>query len=367
MTHIVIKHVISPQTRTPNLMLLFLACVNVYANAHKCLCAHISILLRRVMTDSPPVITRRRNGTVASCEPCRKRKTRCDHRRPVCSRCRQRNEQLTCVYHPAPLTKKSGLNRPDSLVASDGLAEPVVLPDPISHALPPASIAATSPFSITTNHHPERAVDGFVAEASPDPIVQAPAQRFGRPCSKTITREQVASVAQVLGRLRDSGFLQHLVTTYYSASQASVIPSSLISSALPSLTETINAFNLFNGTADDNAELLRLSEAVLCSTATQINIDASLTPSGFMGLYTGATLRLEYLGIVFSVAARSCLIGLARDTRQRDDFIQDMFSCSTTCLKLARKITPVNDMLVWFGQDHFMLTACVEGDSSKFV
>ena len=309
------------------------------------------------MTDSPPDITRRRNGTIASCEPCRKRKTRCDHQRPVCKSCQQRGEHLTCFYHPAPLTRKLILDPRDGLVASDDLAK---------HPPPRTSIGTASTFLTASSHYPERGVNDFLAEAPAQQIVEASAHRL-RPCSTAIHRERVASVAQVLGHLRDSDFIRNLVTTYYSASQASVIPSSLVSSALSSLTDTINAFGLFNGTVDDNAQLLRLSETVLCSTSAQINIDDSLTPSSFMGLYIGDTLRLEYLGIVFSVAARSCLIGLAVDGRQCDAFIRDMFSCSTTCLRLAREVTPVNDMLVWFGQDHLMLMACIEGDSSGFA
>ncbi|EFR02296.1 hypothetical protein MGYG_05294 [Nannizzia gypsea CBS 118893] len=280
--------------------------------------------------------TRRRNGTIASCEPCRKRKTRCGHERPVCNSCQQRGLSSTCFYRPSPVKKgRSNLRG----TAAD------------SHPLLPQA---------SNNHLSGRGIHQFLAQD----IVETSAHRF-RPSPEAIRREQVVSIAKVLGYLRDCELLCNLVTAYYSASQASVIPSSLISSALPSLIQTINKFGLFNDTADDGPGLLRLSEDVLCSTSAQININASLTPSDFMGLYTGDTLRLEYLGIVFSVAARSCLIGLAKEGRQHDAFIQDMYSYSTICLRLAREVAPINDMLVWFGQDHLMLTACIEGDLSE--
>ncbi|GKZ25096.1 hypothetical protein AbraIFM66951_001590 [Aspergillus brasiliensis] len=41
-------------------------------------------------------ILRRRNGRRAACEPCRKRKLACDHDQPTCQRCRKHS--LECVY-----------------------------------------------------------------------------------------------------------------------------------------------------------------------------------------------------------------------------------------------------------------------------
>ncbi|EED16901.1 conserved hypothetical protein [Talaromyces stipitatus ATCC 10500] len=49
--------------------------------------------------------TKRRNGQLSSCEPCRKAKLRCDHATPICGRCTQRGQQSTCIYHPAPMTQ----------------------------------------------------------------------------------------------------------------------------------------------------------------------------------------------------------------------------------------------------------------------
>lgn len=54
--------------------------------------------------------SRRRNHSLASCEPCRKSKTRCDHRKPICASCQRRG--LQCWYHPAPMTKQRNSQRP---------------------------------------------------------------------------------------------------------------------------------------------------------------------------------------------------------------------------------------------------------------
>ncbi|KAJ5796726.1 uncharacterized protein N7518_005266 [Penicillium psychrosexuale] len=49
--------------------------------------------------------TPRRNGQMASCEPCRKSKLRCDHQSPTCGRCLSHGQVENCFYHPAPLTQ----------------------------------------------------------------------------------------------------------------------------------------------------------------------------------------------------------------------------------------------------------------------
>ena len=48
----------------------------------------------------------RRNGKLASCEPCRKSKLSCDHVSPICRRCQRRRQPGRYVYHPAPMTSK---------------------------------------------------------------------------------------------------------------------------------------------------------------------------------------------------------------------------------------------------------------------
>lgn len=57
--------------------------------------------------ETPQSPQNRRNGKASSCEPCRLSKVRCDHRRPICSRCYTKGRQAQCIYHPAPLSRPS--------------------------------------------------------------------------------------------------------------------------------------------------------------------------------------------------------------------------------------------------------------------
>lgn len=309
------------------------------------------------------IIPRRRNGTIASCEPCRKRKLRCDHGQPICERCRQRGQDSTCIYHPAPLSQRPGLIIEDRSPRSSPSLRPGTSSYHARQRCDSVLVSKLSVFNANTKYHPARKVNDFLTEATRELVTDSNPEPFSTQ-SKSIYGEQIELVAEILRVLRDFDTIHNLLTKYYSTSQASIIPSPLILSALPSLSESAIR-SLFDGEAEGNDQLSHLAEEVLISTSSQINITALMSPSEFMHQYTGKNLRLEFLGIVFSVAARSCLIGLAQDGEQRDAFAQDLYCCSTICLRLARELTPLNDMLVWLGQDHLMLTACIEGDSSK--
>ena len=81
---------------------------------------HLDLKFVNAITHSIDRNSNRRNGKPASCEPCRKNKTKCDHTIPTCNRCHQRGITDKCFYHPAPLTK-----RPDTLVGDGQRTTPL--------------------------------------------------------------------------------------------------------------------------------------------------------------------------------------------------------------------------------------------------
>ncbi|KAI1763101.1 hypothetical protein GGR53DRAFT_521185 [Hypoxylon sp. FL1150] len=83
-------------------------------------------------TTSQPSQPRRPNGRLVACDPCRKRKLACDHMRPVCSRCRKRKQDESCVYPVAP-PKTSG---PKSPLPSPA---PSMQPTSARHRPPPSN------------------------------------------------------------------------------------------------------------------------------------------------------------------------------------------------------------------------------------
>lgn len=306
---------------------------------------------------------RRRNGIIASCEPCRKRKLRCDHELPACHRCRRRGEHASCYYHPAPLTHIQSSVLQEKANVPEGVFRSRSLQYPPASPLQPTSINDVDDLPIVKDFYPEREVNNFLAEALVEHNIDTISSLA---CAHRENEEHITSIVGVLSCLCEFDLIRNLLITYYSASQALVIPGPLILKGLASISEVLALLGVFDHVGDDNQQLVFLSKAMLRSTSAPLTITASLKPSDFIGLYTGKNLRLEYLSIVFSIAARSCLLGLATDGEQHGAFIQKMYSSSKTCLRLAQQLAPVSDILIWSAQEYLNLAACIEGDSSKW-
>ncbi|KAF2163517.1 hypothetical protein M409DRAFT_57409 [Zasmidium cellare ATCC 36951] len=276
---------------------------------------------------------RRKNGKDASCEPCRKSKIRCDHARPICGRCRQRSLHSQCFYHPAPLSRKK-----------------------------PASSAAQSQDTVISTHAEETSVPESIPSTAT--ATQSANVTHLKGFSSVLNRtraEYTARIAEVLHHLRDFQTIEDLMASYWPASQSAILPGGLIMRGMPALGQTV----ALHVSSNEEDQLMQLAKRVMDSTSIRVKINASLTPEDFMDLFTGENLRLEYLGLIFSIAARSYFIGMAKNMAWKEEFLQQIYQCSTTCLQMARELTPVNDMTVWLAQDHAIMTSAIEGDSSE--
>ena len=330
-----------------------------YSDRIRLLQHHTSNLTQR-MSDAITGDLRRRNGTVASCEQCRKAKVRCDKGHP-CSRCRRRALQSKCFYHPAPLTKLPVSSQPEDL-ALNGLLSTPTFPTTTQHLIQdqsgtPASIAGTPSFTPNLESKRRHGSASILSRSS----IESGHRRFAY--SKD-TRDHVVIVAKVLSHMRHMGEISRLCHSYYASNQACIVPSGLILPALAPISAIIENYGVFRNSSDESA-LSKWAEAVLESTSTAVSTTATLTPAEFINMHTGEHLRLEYLGIILCLAARSAIFELTQENGSHDNFIRDLYWSSTACLRLAREFTPLNDAMTWLSLNDFTLTTCTEGDSSK--
>ncbi|OQE44564.1 hypothetical protein PENCOP_c002G02758 [Penicillium coprophilum] len=292
--------------------------------------------------------TSRKNGRLASCENCRKRKNRCDHTRPVCSRCQLRGLASTCFYHPAPLTRPHTTNAvgeaSTTLVDLDPLATERTDNDaPSFTQVAPNQSTLLWPSIASDAHDPGFRLPGL--GASPG----------------AIHAEHVAVVAEMLTQFRHLDMIEKLVNEYYNHSPAALVPGPLVFPAFSGLRISAPA------RAGSDRTTLQIAESVVQSTSTNLDIEVTFTPSMFCASYTGQNLRLEAVGLVFALAGRSCLLSPRRDD-QREEFVHIMFRCSTCCLQIAREIAPqVNDLMVWLSYENLLLTMSIQGDASPNV
>lgn len=175
--------------------------------------------------------------------------------------------------------------------------------------------------------------------------------------------ERATALAAVLVQIFDSKQRQklaNLVDKYYEHGNASLTPRRLIQPPVLSCLE--KAVKMVESGSHDRARCL--SEMILTETAKPAAIDASMNPERFMSIFTDEVIRLEYLGIIFAIAAFAQKMEL-NDSDRQQGFVSNMLYCSATCLRIARDVVTVNDMLLWLGHHYYILVAADKGHSSK--
>jgi len=88
-------------------------------------------------SDSGTIDQRTRNrpsemrSRLAACERCRKAKLACDHKRPVCTRCRNTNQAGICIYRDSPFKRKHASVSSPSVEPQNRLDNPQHYPRPL--------------------------------------------------------------------------------------------------------------------------------------------------------------------------------------------------------------------------------------------
>lgn len=293
----------------------------------------------------------RKNGKAASCEPCRKAKVRCDHTRPICVRCRRRGIEARCYYHPAPLTKQPA-------------PPPVLSPPPSRHQQIPIASAAQSPQDVAPSSSRSTIVNNLqptlssTANSTVDSSLDESQSR-----SSTIQGDTaLQSVRNLVDQLRQLRTIDQLLKRYYSITPAATVPAAFIMPALADLYTTWAA------ASDREAWLDQIAEQTLASTKSFRDVEPGMSLADFSKLhYANNSFRIELIGIIYTIAARSSLSGLTQNTHEtRSSFAQTMFASSNLALALAREhVVHVTDALIWLQYENLLLTTALLGDASK--
>ncbi|KAF3764417.1 hypothetical protein M406DRAFT_71040, partial [Cryphonectria parasitica EP155] len=262
---------------------------------------------------------RRRNGSEASCEPCRKRKQKCGHEQPVCMACRRRKLESRCWYHPAPLSKPRGNNThsrravpfsptPSGKSGGGHGHEPA---GPVRSRLggilagtgaPERALRIhTLPF-LTIDFHgcpPQAVVPGITnrdAEAS---------------------REQLNATEEILSHFKHIARIEKLVEDGILFREIAVVPPPVVRRFLASIKSiaaaagygghiNIDDNNNNSEAANGNSSTLSVSQLarnVIEASSSVINITPRLDGEAFCALFCGANLRVEALGVAVAIGA----------------------------------------------------------------
>ncbi|KAI1149643.1 hypothetical protein F4825DRAFT_429741 [Nemania diffusa] len=288
------------------------------------------------------ITANRRNGKPRSCEPCRKIKTRCDHRVPTCGRCQSRGIAHKCFYHPAPLTRNPvGVSRSvDSTRAqseADGGAQPT---EAVSSVVPPNSLSITS--TPPNNSSFEFQATGQLSPALPTGNA-----------TRSIDEIQLAGV---LSRLPDLDFISALIRRWYQVSQMCLVPLGFLDEALASLKAASITVSV---------EASNLASKILSASSKPLKILSSVEAVDFPKQFTLSNLRLEIVGVLLTVAGLAAFKLPANDTLfstdplskpERHLFASTILSISDELINLCSKNFELNDIMIWLRSENLTLT-----------
>ncbi|KNG88306.1 hypothetical protein ANOM_002491 [Aspergillus nomiae NRRL 13137] len=174
----------------------------------------------------------------------------------------------------------------------------------------------------------------------------------------------IQRTAEILRCLQDFPTIKQIVCEYYGLSKAAVIPSLLLN-ALPSIQVTIEEAQLHKSPPEQVARVLQNTKHVL-------PISSTTTGSHFHELFTGSNLRLEIFGVLYAIAGRLSIFGLAHDRfprlngmAARERFSRKMLAASDAVLQICQLIAPVNDLTIWMLYEILLLSKVADGDTSS--
>lgn len=171
-------------------------------------------------------------------------------------------------------------------------------------------------------------------------------------------------VRELIHQLRHLKLIEFLVSEYANNAQAQMVPAPILLALMASIRVALSTYGL-DDSLNDEAAVSRFAEDLLINTGKEVVVHQALNLSGFLAMFTGENLRLETLGVLFVLAARACLLGLARDDDKREDFVQAMHASGSSCLRLSRTLAvDNNDVMLWLAFDRVRLYTHIEGDSS---
>ncbi|KJX95955.1 transcription factor C6 like protein [Zymoseptoria brevis] len=297
---------------------------------------------------------RRRNGKDAACEPCRKAKIKCDNERPVCKRCRYRQKAPSCYYHPAPLTKARGSPADASTHGVN-----------VSAVISPSQVSAVSSGAIAPLQD-NAVIDNGVVQSLSNLCA---AFRSYDAQDNLASEETISAVVDVLKSLRHLNRMIEMLSLYSKLSQACYIPGPFFVEAAVTLRDTISGIS-WDEVDRDPSVLNPLACQILSSTAFKFSIPPACTVAEFIAIYTGANLRLETIALVYSLAARTDLMGRKSDERnkEKEELVTALLRNAAFCVSLARDIGPeMNDVLMWASYESFRLQLSFYGETHPVV
>lgn len=182
--------------------------------------------------------------------------------------------------------------------------------------------------------------------------------------------EHLATIEGIVLQLKFLLIIEKRLIEYYSFSQVALVPKALVLQLISSVRMgLLDSGYVKEGEADQITLIhpANLQEDILRSSSSEVVITSNLEPGTFCALFCGANLRIETLGLLYTMAARSSIhaTDYEEDEGQADGFIREMGWYGALSLRVARELAPqTTDVMAWLAHENLQLITVFEGDAS---
>jgi hypothetical protein len=306
----------------------------------------------------------RRNGKLASCEPCRKNKTKCGHEQPTCNACIKRGKQPECFYHPAPLSRsRFSLYRNPHMGATTTIGN-VANTNSIGindqHSIARSSIHS----SIEDQHMDVTTLASstlpIIVDATMDISDDGDMAGSGIPAEPVLLQQMLEIISAMANHA--SG-VTVLLEAYYHYIHTHLVPSRFLRAFNNDIQRACQA--LWDGETYSIQAARKLAISLLASTMIEFSPKTTWSPGTFEEMLTGTQLRWEIVGLWFTIAARSAAYGLGNNNARRADVqiqLETLARHGVACLDIVRKVRSTNtDVQIWLAYEQLKLNVSMRG------
>lgn len=179
----------------------------------------------------------------------------------------------------------------------------------------------------------------------------------------------VHKISEVLLSLGDFATVETLIREFYALSQSAIIAAPFVLNSLAPIKSMCN-----NSITDHSFDDLTssLTVRVIQNTSEIFDIPPSTKGRDFHTLFTGASIRLEIIGLMCALAGRARYLGLKSgrsddDRTSRAQYARKMLAASDAALYICKILTTLNDLTIWLVHENLLLCDLINGDSSRYT
>ncbi|KAJ5085414.1 hypothetical protein N7532_010185 [Penicillium argentinense] len=156
-------------------------------------------------------------------------------------------------------------------------------------------------------------------------------------CENSVALQEIISVLRFLPTIKK------LLHDYFLLIHTALVPKPIVLQLLDLVCTSLTESGYLGEESDFLINLYdtsRLAKQILYSSTFEVSVSPTMHVKDFSALFCGDNLRVETLGLLYTLAARASLYSSYNDESRDDKFIRELCWCSNSSLRLARELAP---------------------------